>query len=334
MITAEEAAQAVINASPVACQNINTFSREVLKIRGGRLGSGMGTLLEALWGYYVNQALAGSVGEVAACEIGWLSDNEYNDFACILRDQPWVSADKTGELFRIEAKSMNIAVDESKAHFDELVVHLQKWDLLLVLIWSWDPVDEFRSYPHIKDQFIGPAVPVALLRDRLHIARGGSFVSRVSCPDACPSESCLHHGEPLNAKGKRERLSGPESTRPSANSSYAANFGGLVRMLKTKSETARQEFRLIRATDDVAHNYISFIYNNFPSEETNQYLTNEWKQLANKLGLQTKGISGAAVVDLVRTIPNYQDEIRALYKDVNEIPTLLNLQEAESAESP
>jgi hypothetical protein len=143
----------------------------------------MGGLLEALWGYYINQALLKIGDEAAECEIAWLSDHEYNDFACILRDQNWLSATRIGELFRIEAKSMNSGVDESKGHFDELVVHLQEWDLLLVLIWSWDVADEFRVYPHIRDFFIGRVVPIALLRDRLHIARGGTFVSRVNCPD-------------------------------------------------------------------------------------------------------------------------------------------------------
>ena len=41
----------------------------------------MGTLLEALWGYYVNQVLLNEGGEAAACEIGWLAGHEYNDFA-------------------------------------------------------------------------------------------------------------------------------------------------------------------------------------------------------------------------------------------------------------
>ncbi len=313
MPTPEEAANVVIRATGIACKNINTFSGEVLRTRGGRFGSGMGGLLEALWGYYTNQALLGAGEGAAECEIAWLSDHEYNDFACILRDQNWVSADKTGELFRIEAKSMNIGVDEAKGHFDEIVVNLQEWDLLLVLVWSWDAADEFRVYPHIKDYFIGRAAPVALLRDRLHITRGGSFISRADCPDGCLPDACKHHGEPLNASGKRERLSGPESTRPSAKTSFAANFGGLVRMLKTNSEGARHIFKEVRATDEVAHTYISFIHRNFPNEERNQYSRSEWLQVAIRLGIETKGLAPADIMAQIQATPNYQDALRGLY---------------------
>jgi hypothetical protein len=313
MLMSEEAAKIVISATAVACGRINTFSHEVLRTRGGRLGSGMGSLLEALWGYYVNQVLHNTGGEAAACEIAWLSDHEHNDFACILRDQDWVSAERIGELFRIEAKSMNVGVDESKGHFDEIVVNIREWDLLLVLIWFWAEADELRVYPHIKDFFIGRAVPVALLRDRLHLARGGRFIARVACPDRCDPEECKHHGEPLNASGKRERRSGPETTRPSEKVSHAANFGGLVRMLKTDSDIARQEFRQIRAEDDIAHDYISFIHRNFPKEEVNQYLTAEWKEAARKLNINIKGLPASQVIEHVRAQLNYQDILRNLY---------------------
>lgn len=313
MLTAEEAAKIIIHSTGVACKNINKFSHEVLRTRGGRFGSGMGGLLEALWGYYINQALLNTGNDAAECEIAWLSDHEYNDFACILRDQNWSSADRTGELLRIEAKSMNVGVDEAKGHFDEIVVNLNEWDLLLVLIWSWDAADEFRVYPHIKDYFIGRAAPVALLRDRLHIERGGTFVSRVNCPDDCVSEVCTHHGEPLNANGKRERLSGPESTRPSAKVSYSANFGGLVRMLKTNSEIARNELRQARTIDDVAHKYISFIHRNFPDEERNQYKSAEWKQTARNLDINIAKLSRLQIIERVRSVPNYRKALRNLY---------------------
>jgi len=35
----------------------------------------------------------------------------------------------TGELFRIEAQSMNATVGESNGHFDELVKNLESWEL-------------------------------------------------------------------------------------------------------------------------------------------------------------------------------------------------------------
>jgi hypothetical protein len=130
-------------------------------------------------------------------------------------------------------------------------------------------------------------------------------------------EVCKHHGEPLNASGKRERLSGPESTRPSAKVSYAANFGGLVRMLKTNSEAARRIFREVRATDSVAHDYISFIHRNFPDEEKNQYLAAEWKQAARLMGINITGLSIQEVIHQVRSVSNYQDALRDLYRPQN-----------------
>jgi hypothetical protein len=312
MISSQEAADTIVNSTRIACQKINDFSHKVLRTRGGRIGSGMGILLEALWGYYVNQILQGEGGSTAQCEIGWLSEHEYNDFACVQRDQQWVPETRMGELLRIEAKSMNADADESKAHFDELIANLGQWDLLLVLIWSWEPVDQVRVYPCIRDYFIGPARPIAQLRDCLHIARGGSFVDRSACPDRCEPEVCVHQGEPLNASGKRERLSGPETRRPSRNVSYAANFGGLVRMLKTSSGEARRELRRIRAEDDVAHDYISFIHRNFPDEERNQYLASEWQTVASRLNIVMGGLSKDALVELVRARSNYRDLLRAL----------------------
>ena len=41
----------------IACQRMNSFSSQILKTRGGRIGSGMGALLEALWGYMMNQII-------------------------------------------------------------------------------------------------------------------------------------------------------------------------------------------------------------------------------------------------------------------------------------
>src|SRR5262249_41424490 len=144
---------------------------------------------------------------------------------------------------------------------------LNPLDLLLVIVWAWEPLDGGRVSPFISDYFIGPALPIARLRDALHIARGGSFVDRATCADGCDKAACLHHGEPLNAAGKRERLSGPETLRPSAKVSFAANFGGLIRMLKTSSSEARKVFAQVRAVDEIAHQFISFVHKNYSSEE-------------------------------------------------------------------
>lgn len=319
-ITPAQAAQAVIEATPRACTAINEFTRATFSVRGGRIGSGMGTLLEALWGYYVNAALEKAPGGPVDCEIAWLSDHEFNDFAVVERNAPWNSATKLGELLRVEAKSMNAGADESKAHFDELQQNLNVHDLAVILVWEWSPVDANRVHPKILDHFIGFVKPIAVLRDGLHIARGGSFVDRASCPDQalkenpCTPATCPHHGEPLNAATKRERLSGPASRRVSASVSHAANFGGMVRMLKTDSAAARSTFRQLRRANAEADRYISFIHRNYQDEERNQYMIAEWRTLAERLGVATKGkTAGELAAEIRATDPAYQAKLRDMF---------------------
>ena len=303
----------IVEHSRHVVERINTFTTEVFETRGGRVGSGMGGLLESLWGYFMNKEITENA-DALNCEIAWLQDNEYNDFACVQRSGDWDAATKQGEFFRIEAKSMNTAADESKAHFDQLRKNLGDHDLLLVLVWKWVfAKDGIRVSPVVSDYFIGLASDVATLRDALHVARGGTFIDRTHCPDGCDSALCQHHGEPLNASGKRERKSGPASTRPSQNVSFAANFGGLVRMLKTNSNEARKELREIRKTNDTAHAYISFIHRNFPNEEKNQYLSTEWQELLKRLGM-TKGDKtlDALIEEIRQQHPNYHDQLRQL----------------------
>jgi hypothetical protein len=307
----QQAFEEVIAATPVACQEINDFARKVFLTRGGRMGSGMGVLLEALWGYYVDKGRPAREAGNEGWEIGWLPQHEYNDFACLRCGSIWDAATKQGELLRVEAKSMNCDAEESKGHFDELIGKLGPLDLLLVLVWAWKPADRDRVYPRIQDHFIGPAHPIAQLRDELHLARGGSFVSATSCPDGCDPRQCVHDGEPLNASGKRERLSGPESCRPSTKTSCAQNFGGLLRMLKTASPHARRVFRRLRAEDDVVHRYIGFIHRNFPKEEA-QYRASDWMRVAEALGVETGRLSREQVIAEVRRYPDYMEKLREL----------------------
>lgn len=310
-LSASQAQAEVIAATPIACQEINKFSEKVLKTRGGRMGSGMGVLLEALWAYYVDQGRpAREVGN-EGWEVGWLPDHEYNDFACVQCDMPWEPGSRTGEFFRIEAKSMNKDADESKGHFDELQKTLADLDLLLVLIWSWKPIDRGRVSPIIVDQYIGAARPIAVLRDKLHIARGGTFVDKNKCPDGCPPDKCTHDGEPLNASGNRERSSGPNNSKPKG-SSFGANFGGLMRMLKTSSADARKVFIEARATDDAAHAFISFMHRNFPAEEENSYTVQSWKTVAAKLGIDVKNLSREDIIKKVREFSGYMETLRTL----------------------
>lgn len=317
MVDVNLAENLVKEASQEAIQEINKFTKEVFHTRGGRIGSGMGLLLEGLWGYFVNKTLQSKSGVASKLEIAWITHHEYNDFACVLRNQPWDGDTRAGEVLRIEAKSMVAAADESKAHFDELQTYFGPNDLLVVLVWDWKKLDEYSFYPYVLDQYIGKAKDVAVLRDVLHIQRGGSFVDKHSCPDqtlGCLPTKCNHDGEPLNAKGKRERLTGPESCKP-ANVSYAANFGGLVRMLKSGNEQARNEFRKIRKSSDSAHDFISFIHRNLPDEEVNQYLKSEWISIAQKLHVEIDISSNAQNIRdrIADAHPNYRDYLREIF---------------------
>ena len=168
---------------PDICSKMNEFSIEILVTRGGRIGSGMGALLEGLWGYMANQLLFDENEHFF--DIAWMPDNQYNDFTIVEKNVSWNPDDRTGELFRIEAKSMNRQADESKAHFDVLKKELGKNDSLLILVWEWAAIDKTHRYPKVIDYYFGRALDVVELRDTLHVLRGGSFVSSSNCPDGC-----------------------------------------------------------------------------------------------------------------------------------------------------
>ncbi len=257
MVTPAQASERTQAVAPTVLERINDLSRRVFRTRGGRLGSGMGLLLEGLWGYYTTECLAGD-----SLEMAWLVDHQYNDFACLDMDAEWDPLTRGGELFRAEAKSMNMGADESKAHFDELAYNIRPDDLLVVIAWGWE-LNSGRSWPAVREIFVARALPIAQFRDALHLARGGTFVDRTACPEKCSEENCPHHGEPLNASGKRERLTGPESRRVSAKVSHAANFGGLVRMMKTRGAAARATLEAQTQENVIGRSYIEFIERNF-----------------------------------------------------------------------
>lgn len=304
------ASQLLAQLTNPACDKINEFTSHVFRTRGGRIGSGMGLLLEVLWGYYINQLLT---SQNAGFELALFPEHQYHDFACVFDSREWNHTTKDGEFFRIEAKSMNLGADESKGHFDVLQDQLDNHDALVVLVWKWEPIDQYHYSPLIADSFFGLAKQVAQLRDSLHIARGGSFVTSDNCPDGCVPSQCPHHGEPLNAARKRERLSGPQSCRPSQTVSYAANYGGLVRMLKTSTSEARNIYRRIRKENDTADAYISFIHRNLPDEEANQYTIGEWRKLADTLGIDAQGLSHDKLITVIRNNhPSYMDKLKDL----------------------
>lgn len=300
----------IAQISDVACEKMNEFSTNILRTRGGRIGSGMGALLEALWGYMMNQLIFER--EDLDCEIAWFPDNQYNDFSCIKKDVEWNPETRDGEYFRIEVKSMNTGADESKAHFSAIAREIEKNDALLILVWEWRKIDDIHYSPIVIDSFFDRAVGVAELRDILHIKRGGAFVNGANCPDKCIPGNCIHDGEPLNANGKRERISGPESTRPSEKVSYAANFGGLVRMIKTDNEEARKVLREKRKSSSVADHYISFIHRNYPDEEKNQYTVAELRRVAEELNIECEGLSKESIYEKIAACAHYQQVLRDL----------------------
>lgn len=233
---------------------MNAFCAARFQTRGGRKGSGMGLLLEGLWGYEMTRALEG-----LSLEIAWIADDAYNDYACVRSDVEWNPLTEQGELFRIEAKSMNLGADESKAHFDELTSRIAENDLLLILTWTWVSVaGGSRVCPKISKVYLERAKPLAELRDHLHVLRGGTFVDARLCPDGCSPDACSHAGEPLNAKGKRERDKGPISRKPHS-VSFAANFGGLFRMIGAKTNAQKKERDAYAASRPEAKRYIDFI---------------------------------------------------------------------------
>ncbi len=223
----------------------------------------MGSIVEALWGFHLNHVFRQEA--TLPYELGWIYGHEYNDFACILRDEIWDPETREGELFRVEVKSMIASADESKAHFDQLQHELTDKELLAVFLWDWMPViDRSKNVcPAILDYFVGYALPIAEMRDVLHVERGGSFVQENHCPDRCDIRECLHVGEPLNASGVRERRSGPEASK-GLNVSYAANFGGMLRMLGSRGSDGKARLESEYKSDPTKARYIDFMARNFP----------------------------------------------------------------------
>ena len=74
------AADKIIAATHAAVDEVNAFTAEVFHTRGGRIGSGMGGVIEALWGFHLNSILKRDKG--IEYELGWIYGHEYNDFAC------------------------------------------------------------------------------------------------------------------------------------------------------------------------------------------------------------------------------------------------------------
>jgi hypothetical protein len=260
---AHSAADRIITGTQATVDEVNAFTEQVFHTRGGRIGSGMGSVIEALWGFHLNSILKKE--ESIPFELGWIYGHEYNDFACIVREEEWDPETKEGELFRVEVKSMVASADESKAHFDRLQHEFAENELLAVFLWDWKAViDQPKNvYPAILDYFVGHALPIAELRDVLHLERGGSFIQKGHCPDDCNVKHCAHIGEPLNASEVRERRSGPDSSKGSG-VSYAANFGGMLRMLGSRGKNGKKLLKEEYNSDSTKARFVDFMARNFP----------------------------------------------------------------------
>jgi hypothetical protein len=260
---AHSASDRIITTTHVTVDAVNAFTEQVFHTRGGRIGSGMGSVIEALWGFHLNGILKKE--QDISYELGWIYGHEYNDFACILREEDWNPDTKEGELFRVEVKSMVASADEPKAHFDRLQHEFAENELLAVFLWDWKSINDQPKnvYPAILDYFVGYALPIAQLRDVLHLERGGSFIQKGNCPDGCAIHNCTHLGEPLNALGIRERRSGPESSKGKS-VSYAANFGGMLRMLGSRGKNGKDILKKEYDSDPTKARFIDFMARNFP----------------------------------------------------------------------
>lgn len=307
----------ILSLAPGVDRRITDFCFDVLETRGGRLGSGMGTLLEALWGYFMNQALL-QTPEDKRLQIAWIQNHEYNDFACVWRSSPWNPDTGANELLRIEIKSMVRAADEPKAHFDVLQSELTDQHILVVLVWDWAVKDHKTQtiYPYIAEGFCHNAAPLARFRDALHLARGGSFVTPDTCPErqaescSCRQGSCHYEGEPLNASKSRERLSGPPSAKP-AGSTHAQNFGGMKRMVAAQQLEAKRTRLRLRSECPVVDQYMRFLYRNLPDLEETHY-TSEWSLLYSSATGQKPSSKKDAVEWVRKNIEQYEEKLYEL----------------------
>jgi hypothetical protein len=275
----------------------------------------MGTLLEVLWAFEANNLLRiGNYGLLLA----WLGD-QYNDFALVNIGEEWNSMTRAGEVLRVEMKTMDLDAGESKAHFDGLVgTDIQPSDMLLVVYWRWIEIENdvrAERFPQITDYFFGSATDIALLRDRLHVARGGTFVNRNNCPDGCLPVECSHHGEPLNANGRREKITGPNTRRVSSSTPSAANFGGMTRMIGVSNDERRRTLQTLRRDNDTIHRYLSFVHNSQPSRERSTYNIGTWRELAQSFGLEeVDGLTKFQIQEIMMRThgENYRDVLRTI----------------------
>lgn len=286
---------------------------------GGRVGSGLGSWLESELGFQVNQIFsdeAVALGLPESLGLAWIVSHGFNDFAVIDNASGaapmWTPVSRTAEMFRVEVKSMALDAVESKAHFDALQSEIGQIDQLVVLLWRWKDVPGKAGWvcPRVEAVWIGESAGVAELRDALHLVRGGSFVDSAACPDGCATDECKHAGEPLNASGTRERFSGP-SRAVTGSAQFAANFGGLVRMVKTRGSKGVAAISNLCLTDVRKRSYVEFIHRWFPDAELACFPKRVWQHAAQSLSVGSGAQSLEELHNAVRAAPSYQDALWA-----------------------
>jgi hypothetical protein len=218
--------------NPKVIEKLNVFFSETFLVDSSEINYGhstrFGILFEAMWGYYMKEEL-----QVLGYMVKWICRNQYNDF--------YISDLVGNFICNIEVKTLCLDSDESKSHFDALQSELLDTDLLFVSAWKWDVHDDLMK-PKITESKFFVSKEIAVMRDELHILRGGNFVNE----------------EPINASGYRERLSGPDENKP-PKVTHMANFGGLVRMLGTKSKPSKIKLQEYYDAGGTCKEYIDFV---------------------------------------------------------------------------
>jgi hypothetical protein len=218
--------------NPLVIEKLNKFFSETFLVDSTEINYGhstrFGILFEAMWGYYMKEEL-----KTLGYMVKWICRNQYNDF--------YISDLLGNFICNIEVKTLCLDSDESKSHFDALESELLSTDLLFVSAWKWDVIGDYMK-PKVTNSKFFISKEIAAMRDDLHILRGGSFIN----------------GEPINASGYRERLSGPDENKPNK-VTHMANFGGLVRMLGTKSKESKTKLTEYYNMGGGCREYIDFV---------------------------------------------------------------------------
>ena len=213
-------------------EELNQFFSETFLVDSVEINYGhstrFGILFEAMWGYYMKKEL-----ESFGHSLKWICKNQYNDF--------YITDDKENFVCNIEVKTLCVNSDESKSHFDAIQSELLNTDLLFVSAWKWN-INNTSMSPCVTKSEYFLSKNIAKMRDDLHILRGGSFINN----------------EPINASGFMERITGPENNKP-LKISHMSNFGGLVRMLGTKSKNSKQKLEEYYQHDVECKNYINLV---------------------------------------------------------------------------